>query len=280
MKPRDGLVIPDWPAPPNIRAVVTTRNLPGASKPPFDRFNLGVRCGDDAAAVVANRASLVEMLELPETPRWLRQVHGIAVHDADALVADVDPEADASVTHRAGRVLAILTADCMPVFLCADDGTAVGIAHAGWRGLAAGVIEATIARLGVAPASLVACLGPAIGARSYEVGDDVRAAFVEADADAAAAFEPTRAGHWRCDLYALARARLARAGVTRVAGGGFDTFADARFYSYRRDRETGRFASLVWIEPQRVKVDAPKTASAEAGLGAATQPAFARMRHA
>jgi YfiH family protein len=177
-------------------------------------------------------------------------------------------------------VLAILTADCMPVLLCADDGTAVGIAHAGWRGLSDGVIEATIAQLGVAPASLLAWLGPAIGARSYEVGDEVRAAFVDADANDTDAFAPTRPGHWTCDLYALARARLARAGVTRVAGGGFDTFVDARFYSYRRDRETGRFASLAWIEPQRVKADAPKKASADAELGAATQPAFARMRGA
>jgi YfiH family protein len=280
VKAREGLVIPDWPAPPNIRAIVTTRALPGASKPPFDRFNLGMRCGDDAAAVVANRAALVEMLELPEAPRWLRQVHGIEVHAADALLADVDPEADAAVTRQPGRVLAILTADCMPVFLCADDGTTVGIAHAGWRGLSAGVIEATIARLGVAPASLVAWLGPAIGARSYEVGEEVRAAFVDTDASDADAFEPTRPGHWRCDLHALARVRLMRAGVTRIAGDGFDTFSDERFYSYRRDRETGRFASLIWIEPQRVKADAPKKASAEAGLPAATEPAFARVRHA
>lgn len=276
MKPRDGLVIPDWPAPPNIRAVVTTRNLPGASKPPFERFNLGVRCGDDGAAVVANRAALGEMLELPETPRWLRQVHGIAVHDADALLADADPEADASVTRRPGRVLAILTADCMPVLLCADDGTAVGIAHAGWRGLSAGVIEATIARLGIAPASLVAWLGPAIGAKSYEVGDEVRAAFVDAVADDAAAFEATRPGHWRCDLYALARARLQRAGLARIAGGGFDTFADARFYSYRRDRETGRFASLIWIEPAKVRVGEEKKTKADAGADA-LQPVFARL---
>jgi YfiH family protein len=276
VKPRDGLVIPDWPAPPNIRAVVTTRNLPGASKPPFDRFNLGVRCGDDAAAVVANRAALGEMLELAETPRWLRQVHGSDVHDADALLADVDPEADASVTHRPGRVLAILTADCMPVFLCAEDGTAVGIAHAGWRGLSAGVIEATIAQLGVAPASLIAWLGPAIGARSYEVGDEVRAAFVDADANDADAFAPTRPGHWTCDLYALACARLARAGVTRVAGGGFDTFADARFYSYRRDRETGRFASLIWIEPAKVRAGEEKEAAAIDGADA-LQPVFARL---
>jgi YfiH family protein len=277
---REGLVIPDWPVRPNIRAVVTTRNLPGASRPPFDRFNLGVRAGDDAAAVVANRKALGEMLELPEAPHWLRQVHGVGVHDADALLADVDPEADAAVTRQPGRVLAILTADCLPVFLASDDGTAVGIAHAGWRGLSAGVIEATIARLGVAPASLVAWLGPAIAAQSYEVGDEVRAAFVDADASDAAVFEPTRPGHWRCNLYALARSRLTRVGVTRIAGGGFDTFSDARFYSYRRDRETGRFASLIWIEPQRVKADAPKKASAEAGLAAATEPAFARVRHA
>ena len=277
MTSREGLVVPDWPAPPNIRAVVTTRHLPGASKPPFDRFNLGVRAGDDAAAVVANRKALGEMLALPEEPRWLRQVHGVAVHDADALLADIDPEADAAVTRQPGRVLAILTADCLPVFLASDEGTAVGLAHAGWRGLSAGVIEATVARLGVAPASLVAWLGPAIGARSYEVGDEVRAAFVDADAGDADAFEPTRPSHWRCDLYALARARLARAGVARVAGGGFDTFSDERFYSYRRERETGRFASLAWIEPVRVKADVPKMADAEAGLASAAEPAFARV---
>jgi purine-nucleoside/S-methyl-5'-thioadenosine phosphorylase / adenosine deaminase len=273
---REGLLIPDWPAPPNIRAVVTTRLLPGASKPPFERFNLGLRSGDDAAAVVANRNALGEMFELPEAPRWLRQVHGVGVHDADALLADVDPEADAAVTHQPGRVLAILTADCLPVFLATDDGTAIGIAHAGWRGLVAGVIEATISQLGVARASLVAWLGPAIGAKSYEVGDEVRAAFVDVDASDAYAFEPTRPGHWHCDLYALARARLAHAGVARVAGGGFDTFSDNRFYSYRRERETGRFASLLWIEPLRVKSDAPQDAVEEAGLAAVTEPAFAR----
>lgn len=277
MKRRDGLVVPDWPAPPNIRAVVTTRTLPGASMPPFDRFNLGMRCGDDAAAVVANRNALIGMLELPETPRWMRQVHGIAVHDADALLADVDPEADAAVTRQPGRVLAILSADCMPVFLCSDDGTAVGLAHAGWRGLAGGIIEATIARLAVPPASLIAWLGPAIGARSYEVGDEVRAGFVQVDAGDAGAFAATRPGHWLCDLYALARSRLARAGVARVAGGGFDTFSDARFYSYRRDRKTGRFASLIWIEPAAVRVDEHERAPGAAKAVDALQPVFARL---
>jgi YfiH family protein len=275
-----GFVVPDWPAPENVRAIVTTRALPGASKPPFDRFNLGKRCGDDAAAVAANRAALVEALDLPEAPRWLRQVHGIGVFDADAHVGEPEPEADAAIARHSGRVLAILTADCLPVLFAADDGAAVGIAHAGWRGLAAGVIEATIEKLRVAPASLVAWLGPAIGADSYEVGDEVRAAFVDVQASDANAFSPTRPGHWRCDLYALARARLARAGVTRVSGGGFDTFADERFYSYRRDRETGRFASLIWIEAVRAETAATKTMDAEAGIGVTAQPVSEHVRGA
>lgn len=271
-----GFLIPDWPAPPNIRAVVTTRALPGASKPPFDRFNLASRCGDDPVAVIANREALIEALTLPEPPRWTRQVHGCEVYDADAILADAEPTADASVTRIAGRVLAILTADCLPVFLCSDDGTAAGLAHAGWRGLAGGVIEATVAHLAVPSGSLIAWLGPAIGPRSYEVGDEVRAAFVEFDANAADAFEATRPGHWWCDLYALARLRLAAVGVGRVFGGGFDTFADARFYSYRRDGEAGRFASLLWIEPASVTVETDRTDRAGAGEPIVPQPVFAR----
>ena len=147
---------------------------------------------------------------------------------------------------RGAAVLAILTADCLPVLFCADDGSAIAAAHAGWRGLAAGVLEATLARLGVPASRVLAWLGPAIGARSYEVGDEVRAAFVAADAQAASAFAATRAGQWHCDLPALARQRLGAAGVTRIHGGGFDTLADARFYSYRRETVTGRFASLIW----------------------------------
>ena len=242
-------IIPDWPAPPSVRTVATTRNMPGASKPPFDAFNLGSRCGDEPAAVEANRAALVDALALPARPRWLRQVHGIDVFDADGEASSDEPEADAAVTHRAGIVLAVLTADCLPVVFRADDGDAIGVAHAGWRGLAAGVLEATVAALRAPPQQLVAWIGPAIGAASYEVGEEVRAAFVDADAGAAAAFASTRPGHWLCDLPALARRRLAHTGVARVHGGGFDTFADARFYSFRRDRETGRFATLAWIEP-------------------------------
>ncbi|GAA0713969.1 peptidoglycan editing factor PgeF [Dokdonella soli] len=221
--------------------------MAGHSLPPFDACNLGSRCGDAPAAVAANRADLVQTLGLPASPRWLRQVHGTRVFDADARSADDDePAADAAVTRASGTVLAILTADCLPVLLCTDDGSAIAAAHAGWRGLAAGVIEATIARLGVPASRLLAWLGPAIGADSYEVGDEVRAAFVDRSAHAAAAFVPTRGGHWQCDLYALARLRLAAAGIARVHGGGFDTFTDTRFYSYRRNRETGRFASLIW----------------------------------
>jgi len=270
------IVVPDWPAPANIHARVTTRTLPGRSKPPFDHCNLGSRCGDAPDAVAANRAALVDALELPAAPRWLQQVHGIEVHDADRDPLANEPEADAAVTRAAGRVLCVLTADCLPVLLCADDGSAVGIAHAGWRGLAGGVIEAAVDRLGVVPASIIAWLGPAIGAPSYEVGDEVRAAFVENDADSADAFVATRPGHWLCDLYALARRRLAAAGVAAVYGGGFDTFADARFYSYRRDRETGRFASLIWIGALPVKADDKDAEPAMITQDFAT-PVFARV---
>ena len=241
----DTLIVPDWPAPPNVRAVGTTRRSAGQSQPPFDALNLGSRCGDAPLAVAANRASLGQVLGLPTSPRWLRQVHGIDVLDADA-VRDDEPAADAAITRTAGVVLAILSADCLPILLCADDGSAVAALHAGWRGLVGGVIEATIARLGVPGTRLLGWLGPAIAAPSYEVGAEVRAAFVAADARAQSAFVPTRPGHWCCDLYALARQRLSAAGVERVHGGGFDTFSDQRFYSYRRERETGRFATLIW----------------------------------
>ncbi len=240
-------LVPDWPAPPCVRAAVTTRRLPGASQPPFDAFNLGMRSGDDARAVAANRAALPRLLDLPAPPHWLQQVHGTQVWNADAGAASDEPVADAAVTQRAGVVLAVLTADCLPVLLCADDGRAIGVAHAGWRGLAAGVLEATLSSLCLPPARVMAWIGPAIGAAAYEVGDEVRAAFVESSAAAAAAFVPTRPGHWLCHLSRLARQRLAAAGVTRVYGGDFDTCGDARFYSYRRDgARSGRFASLIW----------------------------------
>jgi YfiH family protein len=243
-------IVPQWTVSPRIRAAVTTRRSPGESKPPFDRANLGARCDDDPDAVAANRAALASMLRLPSSPRWLRQVHGDAVHEAVAgSVESVEPVADAVHTRDAGVVCAVLTADCLPLLVAADEGDEIAAIHAGWRGLSGGVVEAAIARFATSPDRLQVWLGPAIGAASYEVGDEVRAAFVDADAGAAGAFAPTPRGRWWCDLYALARRRLYALGVRRVGGGGFDTYADPRFYSYRREPRTGRFASLIWITP-------------------------------
>jgi YfiH family protein len=191
---------------------------------------------------------LQQSLGLPATPRWLRQVHGIQVAQLGPLATADEPQADAAVSHLPGTVLSILTADCLPVLFCADDGSEIGAAHAGWRGLVGGVLEATLAELHAPRARLLAWLGPCIGAASYEVGEEVRAAFVAHDAAAAACFAPTRPGHWRCDLAALARQRLRAAGLERIHGGGFDTFTDPRCYSYRRDgARSGRFASLIWL---------------------------------
>lgn len=244
--PTEGWLRPDWPAPAGVRAAVSTRDVPGASASPFERFNLGSRCGDAAEAVAANRAALASMLELPAPPRWLRQVHGIAVAAAGV---EGEPEADAAVTRTRGEPLAILTADCLPVLFCAADGGEVAAAHAGWRGLAAGVLEATLGRLRARPGAVMAWLGPCIGAASYEVGAEVREAFIAGDAGAEACFVPTRPGHWLCDLAGLARRRLERAGVSAIYGGGFDTLADPRFYSYRRDAaRSGRFATLIWLQ--------------------------------
>ncbi|KZC24343.1 laccase [Rhodanobacter thiooxydans] len=245
----DTWIFPDWPAPSRVHAAVTTRQGPGISAAPFERFNLGLRSGDDPDAVQANRSALQQALRLPSAPRWLRQVHGVNVAQLGPLPGADEPQADAAVSHIPGTVLAILTADCLPVLFCAADGREIGAAHAGWRGLAAGVLEATLTQLETPPARLLAWLGPCIGAASYEVGEEVRAAFVANDAAAAACFAATRPGHWRCDLAALARQRLAAAGVARIHGGGFDTHADPRFYSYRRDgARSGRFASLIWLE--------------------------------
>lgn len=247
---RAGFLSPSWPAPPRVRAAVSMRDAPGVSAAPFGPCNLGARSGDDPVAVAANRAALVGALALPSAPLWLRQVHGVQVADADVVAAGEEPQADAAVTHVPGRVLAILTADCLPVLFARDDGGAVAAAHAGWRGLAAGVLEATLAALATPPERVLAWLGPAIGAASYEVGEEVRATFVDRDPGAAATFTATRPGHWLCDLETLARRRLGAAGITRIHGDGFDTFADPRFHSYRRDgARSGRFASLVWIAP-------------------------------
>ena len=255
-RPLPGLV-PEWPAPARVRAFVTTR-AGGVSTGAFGLdgggpggLNLGEHVGDDPAAVRENRGRL--RATVPGAIHWLQQVHGTVVHDADAVgPGAVSPIADAAVTTRPGIVLAVMTADCLPILLADGAGRAVGVAHAGWRGLAAGVAEATVdalrARIG-ADARMLAWLGPAIGPAAFEVGDEVRAAFCDADPSAAAAFAPgVASGKWWADLHALARMRLAARGVHDVHGEGPCTVADrARFYSHRRDRRSGRFASLVWL---------------------------------
>jgi YfiH family protein len=241
-------LLADWPAPSSIRAFTTLRTGPGASSPPFDRFNLGLSCGDDPDHARANRERLLTSFGLPAAPLWLQQVHGAGVQRFGTLAHPSEPTADAAVTAHANTVLAILTADCLPVLLCNEDGTEVAAAHAGWRGLAGGVLEATVAAMQSAPDHLLAWFGPAAGPRAYEVGAEVRDAFLASDPAAETAFTATRAEHWLVDLYALARQRLASVGVHRVFGGGLCTISDpTRFYSHRRDQRTGRMASLIWI---------------------------------
>ncbi|GAA3916044.1 peptidoglycan editing factor PgeF [Luteimonas lutimaris] len=246
----------DWDAPANVHAFTTLRFGAGTSQAPFDAFNLGnarAADGDDPATVARNRAELAERAGLPSPPCWLRQVHGTRVLRFDAPVAD-EPEADAAVTATPGVVLAILTADCLPVVLAARDGSEVAAAHAGWRGLAAGVLEETVAAMHAAPGDLVAWLGPAAGPQAYEIGSEVFDAFVSRDARTEPAFTATRPGHWRVDLYALARRRLADAGVAAVHGGGLCTISDAkRFFSHRRDGRSGRIATLAWIADREAR---------------------------
>ena len=240
----DAWIVPDWPAPARVRALSTTR-AGGVSVAPYDSLNLGTHVGDDAANVAANRAQVRRIV--PSEPAWLNQVHGTVVAAA-ASVAGV-PDADGSVSRTPGAVCVVMTADCLPVLLCDRAGTVVGAAHAGWRGLHGGVIEATVAAMQVAPADVIAWLGPAIGPTAFEVGDEVRAAFVATDAIADAAFKPAgQPGKWLADIYLLARQRLAALGVTAVYGGDCCTVSESRrFFSYRRDGVTGRMASLVWL---------------------------------
>ncbi len=241
--PEVGLFTPDWPLPPGVRAASTTRGG-GVSLGVYGGFNLGDHVGDDPRAVAANRAALVRALELPAPPLWLSQVHGCAVAGPD------DPagiEADARHANRPGVVCAVLTADCLPLLLCSDDGREVAAVHCGWRGLAAGIVGRAVARFAAAPAALGAWLGPAIGPAAFEVGGEVRDVFVKGDPGTAACFAEGRAGRWLADLCGLTRRALAATGVQRIHGGGVCTMADRqRFYSYRRDGVTGRMASLVW----------------------------------
>ena len=268
------------PFPENVRAFTTQRHGAGTSRAPFDSFNLGNfrgADGDDPAAVAHNRALLATGFGLPSWPHWLRQVHGTRVlrfdapaaspsgpgaqggegrdgsQDRASAVAGCDePEADAAVTCAPGVVLAILTADCLPVVLAARDGGEVAAAHAGWPGLSAGMLEATLAAMRTPPDALIAWIGPCAGPSRYEVGRNVFEAFVDPDPGAAAAFVPTRPGHWLADLPALARRRLLAAGLVPAAihGGELCTISDPdRFFSHRRDGRSGRIATLAWIEP-------------------------------
>ena len=247
-----GWIHPDWPAPPGVRAITTTRSG-GESRASYASLNLGAGTGDAPAAVVRNRARLRAALGLEHEPCWLRQVHGSDV--VRAARHDGTPRADASVGEPGSPPCVVLTADCLPVVLCDTSGTRVGTAHAGWRGLANGVIARCVEHMDRPGRDLLAWLGPAIGRYSYEVGPEVRDACLAATPGARSAFAPlpARTGRWRADLYAIAASQLASLGVERVYGGGFCTYRDqTRFFSHRRDGATGRFATLAWIhDPSR-----------------------------
>lgn len=269
------VIRPEWQAPASVRAAVTLRSG-GASVAPYDTLNLGTHVGDEPAAVAENRRRVRESLRLPSEPMWLEQVHGTVVANLDEPISGV-VQADAAVTRQPGRVCVIQVADCMPVLFAARDGSAIGAAHAGWRGLANGVLESTVAAMRCDPATLVAWLGPAIGPDDFEVGDDVRYAFLNDEktsplcepdsSEPAAGRHVARHGHqtsplhsrieaafvrntrqrWQCNLAALARLRLEALGITEISGGTWCTYSDrARFFSYRRDGRCGRMAALIW----------------------------------
>lgn len=237
------LIVPEWPAPGNVKALQTTR-YGGHSRGPYARMNLGDHVGDDPLVVAGNRQLLSPLL--PSEPVWMQQVHGIKV--IDAAKANCLPEADAAFASVPDTVCCVMTADCLPVLLCDRAGSVVSAVHAGWRGLLQGVIESAIDAMRAPPSELLAWLGPAIGPQAFEVGEEVRESFMNADANARQAFAPLPQGKWLANIYQLAHQRLSAAGVTQVYGGQFCTYADAeRFFSYRRDGATGRMASLIWL---------------------------------
>ena len=240
-------IVPQWPVPSSVRALSTMR-AGGASEAPYGSLNLGSHVGDADEAVAENRRRLAAAARLPAQPVWLRQVHGTTVVDLDAL--DPMSPADACFSRRPGRVCAILTADCLPILLAAESGDLIAAAHAGWRGLACGVIEALVAALPSPPGKLMAWLGPAIGPQHFEVGPEVRAALLERDPGAEDAFVPNARGRFMADLGTVARRRLAASGVSRTYGGGPCTFGEKeRYFSHRRDGVTGRQATLIWLQP-------------------------------
>ncbi|MDO6460351.1 peptidoglycan editing factor PgeF [Granulosicoccaceae sp. 1_MG-2023] len=239
----------DWPAPANVQAWQTTR-AGGVSEGGYASLNLGANVADSPENVAANRARMVAALNMPAEPAWIRLVHGTRVLSVTGPVQDA--EADAVYTDRPGLPLFIPTADCLPVLLASQDGQEIAGAHAGWRGLAGGVIENTVAEFRASPSRLLAWLGPAIGPAHFEVGEDVFRAFVSVHAENARAFVPAaQPGKYFADIFELGRLALHRAGVTAVYGGGVCTYSDERFFSYRRQgSESGRMASLIWIAPR------------------------------
>jgi hypothetical protein len=248
----DHCIIPNWPAPVNVKALQTTR-AGGISSAPYDSFNLGDHVGDAPLAVGRNRILLNTLL--PSEPVWLEQVHGTVVANADR--ASCLPQADACIARHRAAVCVVMTADCLPVLLCDTQGSVVGAAHAGWKGLVAGVIESTVQAMDVAPQDLMAWLGPAIGRDAFEVGAEVRAAFLAIQPQAASAFTPSpfkgegggEGKKWLADIYALARLRLNALGITRIHGGGHCTYREReRFFSYRRDGVTGRMGTFIWLD--------------------------------
>jgi YfiH family protein len=240
----------DWPAPFNVKTAVSTREG-GVSLPPYDGLNLGSHVNDRPEAVAQNRPLFKQQAKMPAEPLWLNQVHGTDCVVLEQTDFSAGPfTADASTTKTKGLVSVVLTADCLPVLFCDEAGTQVAAAHAGWRGLVDGVLEQTLAQF-PEPNRVMAWLGPAIGPTAFEVGDEVRLAFIQKDAKAGDAFTavPDKAGKWLADLYQLARLRLNACGVSQIYGGGFCTYTDSQaFYSYRRDGQTGRMASCIWID--------------------------------
>lgn len=248
----ESFIKPEWPAPPNVHAVVTTR-VGGVSSAPYDSFNLAFHVGDHAATVVENRRKLLTALnEISPCgpPQWLQQTHGTEVVDAFSepkLRAQTVPEADAVTTTQRGLPCVVMTADCLPVFFSDRNGNRVAVAHAGWRGLCYGVLENTLARF-TNPAEVMCWLGPAIGVNAFEVGAEVRDAFIKVDESAVSAFVAKANGKYHADIYELARQRLVTAGIGMISGGEMCTFSDSeRFYSYRREQTTGRMASIIWL---------------------------------
>jgi YfiH family protein len=237
---------PDWPAPPGVR-VLSTLRFGGVSEERYFSLNLGDHVQDDAARVAENRRKLRAAAGLPGEPHWLRQVHGIEVANLDQPIQP--PSADAAVTRQVGRVCAILTADCLPIVLATQSGGVVAAVHAGWRGLAAGVVECDVNSMGVPGEQVQAWLGPAIGPNHFEVGAEVRDAFLAAGSAEEAAFRVNARGRFMADLGLLATLRLERLGIHRIYGGGECTYADSqRFFSHRRDGLTGRQATLIWLD--------------------------------